>query len=164
MKRRRFLQAATLGGIVTLSGCSALPFGNTQLPTDKQNQYLNHYPPASQVSQVSRVNIEYTQDNVYIRPVVYDDFETFVFFTVNKRGNGQEVARYSLSDYRNDDLKPITVSTDTVTGGTILLVVGETADGTRYTQTAVYYDAETEELVYPLAQSTAENNSTNTTS
>lgn len=163
MKRRRFLEVATVGSAVALSGCSGVPFLNTQLPTSEQEPYLTHYPPADQVSEVSRITFTYRQDGLYVRPVVYDDFETFILFTVNKRGSGEEITRRTIQQHRESDLKPFVVDKGTVTGGTILLVVGETADGSRYTQTAVYYDGESEQLEYPLSAS-SQSDETNTTS
>lgn len=162
MKRRRFLQAATLGGVVALSGCSALPFGSNEIPTEEQMRYLTHYPPHEQVSGVSRVNIQYGQEEIYVRPMVYSDFNEFIFFTVNKNGNGDEVYQITEEEYVNNELSGFTLRPETVTGGTILLVVAVTPNGTRYTQTAVYYDDEAESLVYPLAE-TDDNNEANTT-
>lgn len=163
MKRRRFLEVATVGSAVALSGCSGVPFLNPQLPTTDQEQYLTNYPPANQVSEVSRVTFSYQQDGLYVRPVVYDDFDAFIFFTVTKRGTGKEVARRTLQQHIDNDLKPFTVDKGTVTGGKILIVIGETADGSRYTQTAVYYDGQSEQLEYPLSKS-AQSDENNTTS
>lgn len=142
MKRRHFLQTLTAGSVIGLSGCATLnPFDSDPTPpTEAQLEYIEYYPYHKELQGVTRITLSRQEDSVGLEPVAIGPFESFEVYVVQPDGGGEQVGTITQEEYQSGEVKgskPFSLST--TQGGSVLLIIGLTPKGKRYTYGAFYY-------------------------
>lgn len=145
MQRRRFLQTIAVGGAIGLAGCSSLnPLSSGPTPpTEEQLQYIEYYPYHQELDGAARITLSRQDDLVGLEPVSLGPFESLEVYVVQPNGDGEQIGTITPEEFESGDVrgaKPFDLST--TQGGSVLLILGLTPNGKRYTYGAFYYTGE----------------------
>lgn len=144
MRRRRFLGAVGTASLVGLSGCAGInPFTEREIPTADQLEYIEYYPSYEQANTAVAVTIRLQENDgwlpgngsVYFVPYAFGKFQAFELYTVKPNGSGTKLATLDKSKYENpkESRPQHTFDADSVSDGTVLLLLVVRSDGTKYT-------------------------------
>jgi hypothetical protein len=145
MKRRHFLQTASVSGILSLSGCSQInPLSDKtdNIPTDAQLEQIEFYPYYEELGRTARVLFTRKRNEVQIDPLVFGPFRSFEIYQIKQDGTGEKLRTMSEGE-EFSKLYPLSITQN----GSLALVIGVTDDNTKYTYGAFYYTGDTFEQV-----------------
>ena len=151
MERRTFLTGVVSITPVMLSGCLGIfqqgeEYTYEDIPLSEQEPFLHNFPLLPRGEQTTTLTFQTDGDELLIRPLVFNNADSFKLYTVNPDGTGDLVDTIERGSYgwnRYDS--------DVASSGTILLIL-VVIDDVTYTYGAYYLDNSGRVISVPLDQ------------